>query len=257
MRNALRLASLLCLLATPVFAQLGSGGAAPPPPSTLVKVHAAKVKIAAGSTATAQLELAIEPTWHITANPPSPDYMIPTVVSLKAAAGVSAARIHYPAAQQLKVEFDPAPLSVYTQAVTIPLPLNAAATAENGSHTLRGTLRYQACNDQVCTAPTSIPFTIEVEVTGGVAAGAAGTSEATPPSGSATATETAPTEAAPTESAGTATHALPSIAGVTPSAAPRATVTNNPIAEALAKGGLGAFLTLFLIGLALNLTPCV
>ena len=262
MRNALRLVSLLCLLATPAFAQLGSGGAAPPPPSTLVKIHAAKVTIVAGASATAQLELAIEPTWHINANPPSPDYMIPTVVSLKAAAGVSAARIHYPAAQQLKVEFDPAPLSVYTQAVTIPLPLVAAATAENGSHTLRGTLRYQACNDQVCTAPTSIPFTVEVEVTGGVAAGAAspppaGASEATPPSGSATATETAPTEAAPTESAGTATHALPSIAGVTPSAAPRATVTNNPIAEALAKGGLGAFLTLFLIGLALNLTPCV
>ncbi len=256
MRNALRLLTLLCLLATPAFAQLGNGGAAPPPPSTLVKVHAAKVTIAAGATATAQLELTIEPTWHINANPPSPEYMIPTEVSLKAGSGVSAGHIRYPTAQQLKVEFDPAPLSVYTKSVTIPLPLNAAATSENGSHTLRGTLRYQACNDQVCTAPTSIPFTVEVEVTGGLAAGAnvivSGAKPSAPDMDSAATAATAPPE-----SSGAAAHPLPSIAGMAPTEAPRATVTNNPIAEALAKGGLGAFLTLFLIGLALNLTPCV
>jgi len=45
----------------------------------------------------------------------------------------------------------------------------------NGTHTLHGTLRYQACNDQVCTAPTSIPFTLEVTVSGGAATGAAAT----------------------------------------------------------------------------------
>jgi thiol:disulfide interchange protein DsbD len=36
-----------------------------------------------------------------------------------------------------------------------------------------------------------------------------------------------------------------------------AVVVDNPIARALEKGSLAAFVTLFLIGLALNLTPCV
>ena len=242
MKNLLRLVTLLCLLAAPAFAQLGASGAAPPAPSSLVKVRAAGVAVVAGGSTVAQLDLAIEPSWHINANPPSPDYMIPTLVQLKPALGVSAGKITYPAATKLKVEFDPEPLSVYTQSVTIPLPINAAATAENGTHVLHGTVRYQACNDQVCTAPTTIPFTIEVTVSGGRAAGAGATDSG--------ATTTAAT-------ADTAPRALTSIAGEAVPAPPRASVSNNPIAEALGKGGFGAFLTLFLIGLALNLTPCV
>ena len=246
MKTLLRLVTLLCLLAAPAFAQLGAGGEPPPAPSSLVKVRAAGVAVVAGGSTVARLDLAIEPSWHINANPPSPDYMIPTLVQLKPALGVSAGRIRYPAATKLKVEFDPEPLAVYTESVTIPLPINAAATAENGTHVLHGTVRYQACNDQVCTAPTTIPFTIEVTVSGGRADGVTTAATSAPDSGSATA-------ATPD----TATRALTSIAGETPTGPPPATVSNNPIAEALGKGGFGAFLTLFLIGLALNLTPCV
>src|SRR5206468_5073721 len=42
-----------------------------------------------------------------------------------------------------------------------------------------------------------------------------------------------------------------------PPGAAAAVAPDNPIARALGRGSWSAFLTLFLIGLALNLTPCV
>src|SRR6185436_11412916 len=132
--------------------------------------------------AEAAVVLAIEPKWHINANPPSPDYMIPTAVKLTPAFGVAPGKVAYPKPMSLKVEFDEQPLSVYTESATIHVPLDAAATAENGKHVLHGTLRYQACNDAVCTAPQTIPFTLAIEVTGGAAPGAA----AKPPAGAET-----------------------------------------------------------------------
>ena len=110
-RGALRVAFALLIaapglaLAGPARAQI-AGGQPIPPPDRLVGAHVAPVEIAAGGSATARLEIAIAAGWHINANPPSPDYMIATVVRLTPAAGVSAGTPRYPAARRLKVAFD-------------------------------------------------------------------------------------------------------------------------------------------------------
>ena len=248
MRIVLRLMLLLAATVTPALAQIDGGAAAPPDPATLVKASAAPVALAAGGRAEALVRLAIAAHWHINANPPSPDYMIPTLVQLPAAFGVTAGPMKYPQARQLKVEFDPAPLSVYTDSATVRVPLSAASGAENGKHVLRGFVRYQACNDQVCTSPTKVPFTVEVSVSGGAAPGTAAAG---------------PESAAAAAAADSATLAGASAAGGGSGAQPltpppgASAITNNPIADALGRGGFGAFLALFLVGLALNLTPCV
>jgi len=239
-------------------------GAAPPRAATLVKVAAAPARIAAGGTAAAVVTLEIAPHWHVNANPPSPDYLIPTTVTLKGAAGVTAGHVTYPPGRPVRLAFDENALSVYSGSATIRVALAAARGAANGTRRLAGTLRFQSCNDEVCLAPASVPFTLEVTVSGGSAAGApvAARSDTTP-----AATGTA---APGTAATGTAS---PSGAVAAPGAvAPRADtaeagrgaggpgVRNDAgrrLLGAMQKGGLWWFLALFFGGLALNLTPCV
>jgi len=223
-------------------AQIDAGGAPPPEPAKIVRVTSAPVEIRAGAAAEATLELAIEPPWHINANPPSPDYMIPTQVEAKTAFGVAAGRPLYPPGHALRVEFDDQPLAVYSRAASIRLPLTAAANAENGRHVLRGRIRFHACNDQVCLAPAAVPFELAVTVSGGAAPGAA-------PAAADTRATAADSAAAPAEPASLGGSPLRSVGGTS--------VANNPIADTITRGGFVAFITLFLIGLALNLTPCV
>ncbi|HUK63812.1 MAG TPA: cytochrome c biogenesis protein CcdA, partial [Dongiaceae bacterium] len=195
--------------------------------------------------------------WHINANPPNPDYMIPTALEVEGGFGVTAGKVVYPAPKPIKVGFDDAPLLVFGDHATLTLPLTASAQAASGPHTLRGKLRFQSCNDQVCLAPTSVPVEIAITVTGGggsapaTSATSPATAERAPPSdsGSAPATTTSPSD--------TIRHATTGFTTAPPSARGSAAVIDNPLARALARGGWGAFLTLFLIGLALNLTPCV
>jgi DsbC/DsbD-like thiol-disulfide interchange protein len=142
-------AGLAIALATgTASAQLG--GPAIPAPDQLVRISVPPVAIRAGGTATVPVTLAIAPTWHINANPPSPDYMIPTKLAASGSGGVSVGSPVYPAARSLKVGFDENPLAVYDQQVVIRLPVTAAKTAVNGAHVLKGTLTFQSCNDQVC-----------------------------------------------------------------------------------------------------------
>jgi len=253
LRLVLLATALLLGTAHPARAQEGAGGDAPPAPAKIVHVSVAPVQVAAGGSAEAKLELTITSPWHINANPPSPDYMIPTQATLPAASGITPGKAVYPAAHQLKVDFDDKPLAVYDKAATITLPLRAAADAASGAHVLKGTLRFQSCNDQVCLAPTSIPFQVAVTVTGGGAASTSAPSAAAPtakPESAATApaVDSSSTASRDTAALG-ATLPIRSVGG--PS------MSGNPLADAIGHGGLVAFLALFVLGLALNLTPCV
>jgi len=210
----------------------------------VVHVRCEPVQVAAGSSVSVPVVLEIAPGWHVNANPPAPDYLIPTVVKLEGAAGLTARGVSYPEARRVKLGFDEHPLSVYDGTVTATVTLAAARDARDGAHTLRGTVRYQSCNDEVCLAPASLSFRVEVTVTGGAAASAAAPNP--PPAD--TAVTRAPAAAAPVESPAPAPAGEP--------AAP-AHAEAGRLAGALERGGLWWFLVLFLGGLALNLTPCV
>lgn len=239
-------------------AQAQLGGPAIPSAIQLVRISLPPVAIQAGSTATVPVTLTIAPTWHINANPPSPDYMIPTQLAASGSGGVSVGAPIYPAARSLKVGFDENPLAVYDQQVVIRLPVTAAKTAVNGARVLKGTLTFQSCNDQVCLAPASVPFEIALAVSGGAAPSDATGPPGEPASGN-------PARAPPDDTTHVGADSTALGAGATPAsgsfttlgAARPATAVRNPISDALKGGGWGAFLTLFLIGLALNLTPCV
>src|SRR5262249_29445597 len=113
------------------------------------------------------------------------------------------------------------------------------------------TVEFQACNDQLCLAPVSVPFSVAVSVTGG-SGGATrggwgdggGAPAAAPGTGAATSTSEGP-------------GALTPVRAAPPAAAAGSAAPRDGLESALARGGLGWFLALFAGGLLLNLTPCV
>src|SRR5204863_5072719 len=123
----------------------------------------------AGTTAEAVVTLTIAPGWHINANPPSPD-LIPTTLTVKPGAGTTSGSALYPPAHEEKLSFSDEAVRVYDGTVSIRMPIAIAASAPNGRQTLKGTLAFQSCNNQVCLPPARLPFTVEVMVTGGGAA---------------------------------------------------------------------------------------
>ncbi|MFN8588466.1 MAG: cytochrome c biogenesis protein CcdA [Candidatus Eisenbacteria bacterium] len=223
-----------------------------PAPNTLVKATAKAVSLKAGATASVTVHLEVLPGWHVNANPPALDYNIPTKVAIAGAYGVSAGAPRYPAPRKQKFAFEDSELFVYDGGADVVVPLTAAATAENGAHTLTGKVSFQGCNNEVCLPPASTTFTVEVTVSGGLEPGAAAAAAAANP-------DSAANEAVADSGAGGAgqsnTFATAMPAGGE-NAKPQGGAAQG-LQDALAKGGLWWLLALFVGGLALNLTPCV
>jgi len=210
----------------------------------VVRVRCDPVSVAAGSSVRVPVVLEVSPGWHVNANPPSPDYLIPTTLRLGGAVGLVPGRVSYPPGEAVKLRFDENPLSVYSGRVTLRVPLAAAVIATNGIHRLAGQVRFQPCNDEVCLAPASLPLTVLVTVRGSQVPGAHTPASAAAP---------------PTASSGAPADSFTAL----PAAVPADTAFAGPseadrhLSGALKRGGPWWFLVLFLGGLALNLTPCV
>jgi thiol:disulfide interchange protein DsbD len=240
--------------------------APPPAPGDLASVSATPpAALAPGATGTLTVRVAIRASWHVNANPPSLDYLVPTSVTLQAPHGIEARAARYPAGKPRQFAFAEVPLSVYEGEVAIVVPLAVAPDAAAGDYRVTGAVRYQACNDQLCLAPVSKPFSAIVTVAGAARGTTApppatGTAKSASPSGPGA---PAPTPSAGAPSAGTPSAAMPSAAApsaaapsdASPSAAPPAAA--NPIRRLFEEHGLLAFFGIFLLGLGLNLTPCV
>jgi thiol:disulfide interchange protein DsbD len=192
----------------------------------------------------------------VNANPPSPDYLIPTEVTIEAAGGVSAGKGEYPSPSPLRVGFEQNPILTFGGTFVVRLPLSAAGDAAHGARVMKGTVSFQACNDQLCLTPASVPFELKVEVTGEAPGGAGSTPGAGPGAAGSGAT---PGGAAAPEG-GAAPPPGSGFATAPPAGGARAAALDNPLARAFDRGGLTAFLAflgIFGTGLALNLTPCV
>jgi len=187
-------------------------------------------KLAPGVAFRAAVVIELAEPWHIQGNPAALLELIPTVLKLESSDAVQFGTIIYPKGKEEKVTWADRPVALYAGKVTIFADGKVSDKAPRGPVTLKGTLRYQACDDQVCYAPKTVPVTIETQIT------------------------TGPTLPAHPEVFGTgAPSATPSV--------PAARVDSrspNSIDQLIQSRGLFiAMLVVFLGGLALNLTPCV
>jgi DsbC/DsbD-like thiol-disulfide interchange protein len=124
----------------------------------------ASVETAApGQTLSLNLDIAPKPGMHVYA-PGQPGY-IAVALTLDADPAFAAAKARYPAGEKLRIPALNETQIVYVKPFRITQDVSLAATPEvrtraagdRPSLVIRGTLRYQACDDRICYLPATVP----------------------------------------------------------------------------------------------------
>src|SRR5260370_1404408 len=137
--------------------QVGNLDTPTPKPKSFVVYAAEQQVVPAGKRSVLELHFRVVGGFHVNSHQPKSELVIPTQISLPTVAGVKAEAVEYPAGTSYSFSFDPTEkLDVYTGAFTVKLPV----VAEAGTHTVDGTLRYQACDHAACYPPKSLPVQV-------------------------------------------------------------------------------------------------
>ena len=116
-----------------------------------------------------QLEVAvvmkIKEGFHVNARETTFDYLIPTDLKAEAPAGFKLGAVKYPKGTLHKFSFakDQA-LNVYADVVTLFVPVTIETSAPLGEQHIPLKLRYQACNNEVCLPPVTLPVDAVIRV---------------------------------------------------------------------------------------------
>lgn len=166
--------------------------------------------------------------WHVNSNRPLEEFAIPTVLTLDSASA-ELVDATYPAHAMKAFEFSGGkPLAVYDGTFLIPF----RARLKGEATSFEATLQYQACSDRICLRPAKATAVID--------AAAIRPAPAAP----------APAPAAPGASTFTPLSQAP--------AGGSSSLFSSDVGGTLASRGLPlTLLAIFVLGLALNLTPCV
>ena len=217
---------MLMTIPAHVFAFQGFGGGNSSAGKVRTESKLSVDRAPAGSSFKVAIVLDIAEGWHINSNTPTHDYLIGTVLELQPKEGIILADLRYPKGEDVKFDFSEDALNVYEGNTKIFLTLKLSNKFAPGKDTLWATLRVQACNNEICLAPSSIEILIPIEV---VAAG----EQSTPINEEVFSTYVNQGSVSPPGS-------------------------STDLGELFSEQGtFAAFLAIFLVGLALNLTPCV
>ncbi len=196
-----------------------------PTSASRVKISTAvsRDRVSPGQKVDAKVVLEIQGGWHVNAHIPTFKYLLGTDFKLTPKEGIDVVETRYPEAKKLRFAFSPDILDVYSDRVEIVTVLKILENATTGKQSIAGKLRIQACNDQVCLAPSTVDVEIPFEVVRTAASADGSTTEIS------------------------STNNVVEVSSL-----------NNQVSSLFEmKGALLGFLGIFLIGLALNLTPCV
>jgi DsbC/DsbD-like thiol-disulfide interchange protein len=130
----------------------------PAPKAKSYIVYAAEPQeVSAGKRSVLELHFRVVDGFHVNSHTPKSELLIPTQITLQPVAGVKAEAVEYPTGTLFSFSFDPSEkLDVYSGPFTMKLPV----VAERGTHTVVGTLRYQACDHAACYPPKNLPVQI-------------------------------------------------------------------------------------------------
>jgi DsbC/DsbD-like thiol-disulfide interchange protein len=122
-----------------------------------IRTSANTSSAAPGGSVTLFVDVEPKPKMHVYA-PDQKDY-IPITLTITPDEGFRATPAKYPVAE--KYFF--APLKeiqlVYSKPFRIAQPVTLARTGAGAALTIRGTVRYQACDDAICYVPQQVPVT--------------------------------------------------------------------------------------------------
>src|SRR5262245_12590870 len=146
------------ILVAPLRAQLG-------PPKAVVTPLVETTSAKPGSSVRAALQVHLPEGYHTNSNQPRDPNLIPISVTFDPPTdGITFNEVVFPPATDLAQRGADQPLRVFSGDFTIGVALTVADTVTNGSVKLPATLRYQACDEVACYAPTRVPVAWDLAV---------------------------------------------------------------------------------------------
>ncbi|MBM3264775.1 MAG: hypothetical protein FJY97_15305 [candidate division Zixibacteria bacterium] len=122
-------------------------------------------KAVQGKTFQAAVMATLADGFHVNAHKPTEKWLIPIELTIAPLKGVTVEPVLYPRPIEKALAFsDGQKLALYEETFTVGVSIKVDKTLAPGKYTLKGTLGYQACNDQMCMAPDEIPVEIAFQV---------------------------------------------------------------------------------------------
>ena len=124
--------------------------------------------VARGMAFQVAVVLKIKQGFHVNAREVTADYLIPTEVRADVPAGFELGEVVYPKGTLQSFAFSKnTKLNVYTDSVTVFLPLTVLGNAPLGAQHLPLKVKYQACSQEICLPPVTkdVDATINVVAT--------------------------------------------------------------------------------------------
>ena len=121
--------------------------------------------VARGKEFQVAVVMKIRDGFHVNARKKSAEYLIATDLKTDGAAGFKIGEVAYPEGEEHTFSFSKTPLNVYEKTVVLKVPVAVSADAPTGAQHIPLKLRYQACNNEVCLPPVTLPVDATVNVT--------------------------------------------------------------------------------------------
>lgn len=120
-------------------------------------------KLPAGGKCRVVMEIQIEEGWHINANKPGIEDLIPTTFTVKSEQGVKLTDIKFPKHQVISME-GVGTVNVFEGKIRIYGTLEVPASAANSADKLQLTVNYQACTEKFCERPDKVAIEGKIPV---------------------------------------------------------------------------------------------
>jgi len=136
------------------------------PQGPAVKMAPAPVlTIVQGKPATVPLSFRVASGYHINSNKPKSEFLIPTVLKVEATTDIVIGKTTYPDGQDMSFAFAPdEKLNVYTGDFKVDVLVRPLHSVTAGKYIVRGTLKYQACDNAACYPPKQLPISFDVKI---------------------------------------------------------------------------------------------
>ena len=136
------------------------------PKGPVVKFTVTRViAVTQGKAATIPLSFNVADGYHINSNHPKSDYLIPTALKVEATTDIVIGKTSYPDGQDMSFAFAPEEkLNVYTGEFKVDVLVRPLRSVQPGKYIVRGTLKYQACDNKACYPPKTLPISFDVKI---------------------------------------------------------------------------------------------
>ena len=136
------------------------------PKGPVVKMTSAPVVTAVqGKPATVPLTFIVLSGYHVNSNHPKSEYLIPTALKVEATTDIVIGKTTYPAGKDMSFAFAPdEKLNVYTGNFEVDVLVRPLHSVLPGKYVVRGTLKYQACDNSACYPPKNLPVSFDVKI---------------------------------------------------------------------------------------------